>query len=81
MATGVFSLRKVYIRQYQNVNNNNFASWPESATYGYYGAGYLQYFGDVCLITRLDFSNETVSDPGKNLPTARNVSAAVSNSN
>jgi hypothetical protein len=66
MATGVFSLRKVYIRQYQNVDNRNFASWPESATYGYFGGG----VGPInhCTITRLDFSNNVMSSPGKNLP-------------
>ena len=31
-------------------------------------------------ITRLDFSNETVSNPGKNLPTARNSVGATSSS-
>jgi hypothetical protein len=78
MATGVFSLRKVYIKQYQNVDNRNFASWPESAIYGYYGGG--QSPSIRCSITRLDFSNETVSDPGKNLPTARYSLAATSSS-
>jgi len=35
MTSGVFGLRKVYKKQVENVDNNNFASWPESATYGY----------------------------------------------
>jgi len=74
MATGVFGLRKVYIRQYQNVDNKNFASWPESATYGYYGSG------TVNTISRLDFSSETVIDPGKNFPTARSNMGGVSSS-
>jgi hypothetical protein len=75
MATGVFSLRKVYIKQYQNVDNRNFASWPESATYGYYGGGVSN-----STITRLDFSNETVSNPGKNLLSARSKLSATSSS-
>jgi hypothetical protein len=78
MATGVFSLRKVYIRQYQNVDNRNFASWPESAIYGYYGGGGP--FPYMNTITRLDFSSETISLPGKNLPSSRGNLAAVSSS-
>jgi hypothetical protein len=79
MATGVFGLRKVYIKQNENIDNRNFASWPESATYGYYVGGFFP-GGNVCVISRLDFSNETVSDPGKNLPTARAYLTAVSSS-
>ena len=61
----IFSLNKVKIEQIKNVENNNFASWPESATYGYFGGGSPPITN---LISRLDFSNETASDPGKNLP-------------
>ena len=78
MATGVFSLRKVYIRQYQNVDNRNFASWPESAIYGYFGGGVTSTI--INTISRLDFSNETTSDPGKNLPSARSRLTATSSS-
>ena len=140
MATGVFGLRKVYIRQNENIDNRNFASWPESATYGYFGGGYLPppaavhgelssgysrkivifdysneslcitsdlptdrrnmsgvsnnsygYFGGgfgapdastgtVCAIVRIDFSNSSVSLPGKNLPSSGFSLTAVSNS-
>jgi hypothetical protein len=140
MATGVFSLRKVYIKQNENIDNRNFASWPESAVYGYFGGGYLpppaashgvpssgydiriftldysnENIGEIpatitgshraavsnnfygyyaggsippgspgttvsCTITRLDFSNNTASNPGKNLPTSAYVLSATSNS-
>ena len=72
----IFSLNKVKIEQIKNVENNNFASWPESATYGYFGGGSPPITN---LISRLDFSNETVSNPGKNLPTTRRAAATGSN--
>jgi hypothetical protein len=78
MATGVFGLRKVYIKQNENIDNRNFASWPESATYGYFGGGFTP--PQINTITRLDFSNETVSVPGKNLPSSRLRLSAVSSS-
>jgi hypothetical protein len=73
----IFGLTSVYDRQVLNIEQNNFINWPESATYGYYGGGFN---GSVYIntITRLDFSNETVSDPGKNLPTARRELATTS---
>jgi len=74
----VFSLQQVKKLQVQNVIDNNFASWPESGNYGYYGGGSTP-FGPIFTISRLDFTNETVSDPGNNLPTARQSIAAVSN--
>ena len=74
----VFSLQEVKKLQVQNVIDNNFASWPESGNYGYYGGGSTP-FGPIFTISRLDFTNETVSDPGNNLPTARQSIAAVSN--
>ena len=78
MAQGIFGLKKVYKKQYQNVKDGNFASWPESATYGYFGGGQTPTLLNT--ITRLDFSNETVSDPGKNLPSARGSIDATSSS-
>ena len=78
MASGVFGLRKVYKKQVQNVTDNNFASWPESAIYGYYAGGSTPSY--INTITRLDFANETVSDPGNNLPTVRIYLAATSSS-
>ena len=73
----VFGLRKVYINQVQNITDNNFASWPESATYGYYGGGYnLPFLSSF--ITRLDFSNETVSDLSNKMPVERKTMTATS---
>jgi hypothetical protein len=74
----IFSLQEVKELQIQNVNDNNFESWPEGATYGYYGGGGLP--GIINTISRLDFFNESVSDPGNNLPTARGFLSAVSTS-
>jgi hypothetical protein len=49
-----------------------------SKTYGYFGGGIS--VGYSSIISRLDFSNETVSDsPTRNLPTARSDLAATSN--
>jgi hypothetical protein len=73
MAQGVFGLKKVYRKQYENVVNKNFSSWPESSTYGYFAGGVI-----VSTIIRLDFSNETINNPGKNLPSARFSIAATS---
>jgi uncharacterized membrane protein len=37
-------------------------------------------FGGICTISRLDFSNETISNPGNNLPAGRyNMSSMSSN--
>ena len=79
MAQGIFGLDRVYKKQVQNVKNDNFESWPESATYGYFGGGIVH--GLVYVqVDRLDFSNETTSAPGNDLPEARYVLAAVSSS-
>jgi hypothetical protein len=78
MASGVFGLKKVYKRQVENINNGNFASWPEGATYGYFGGG--NDGNRICTITRLDFSNETANNPGNNLPSESQLLAAISNS-
>jgi len=43
MAQGIFGLDRVYKKQVQNVKNDNFESWPESATYGYFGGGCTPY--------------------------------------
>ena len=74
----VFSLEEVRALQVKNISQNNFKYWPESAVYGYFGGGFAP--PSINTITRLDFSNETVSDPGKNLPTATSGLAAVSSS-
>jgi hypothetical protein len=74
----VFGLNTVYEKQLENIANGNFASWPEGATYGYFGGGATPTL--INTITRLDFSNETISNPGNNLPTAVQDSAATSSS-
>ena len=57
-----------------------------SSSYGYFGGGESPNptpppaFIRINTISRLDFSNETVSNPGKNLPTSRDLLAAVSSS-
>jgi len=62
------SLRLAQARQQLSaVSNSN---------YGYFGGG-----SSTCTIDRLDFSNETVSEPSSELTQARNGLAAVSNSN
>ena len=78
MARGIFGLDRVYKKQVQNIKDDNFESWPESATYGYFGGGYSP--PQVGTIDRIDFSNETTSAPGNNLTQARNALAAVSSS-
>ena len=81
MVRGIFGLDKVYKKQVQNVKNDNFESWPESATYGYFGGGFKPPSSPnyVNRVDRLDFSNETTSAPGNNLPQARERLAATSN--
>ena len=69
----VFGLTAIYERQVENIANDNFESWPESATYGY--------FGGSTPVDRIDFSNDTVSAPGNNLTEARDYLGVVSNSN
>ena len=75
----VFGLTSIYERQVENIANDNFESWPESATYGYFGGGFSNpppISHDR--IDRIDFSNETVSLVGDILPQARRSLAAVS---
>jgi hypothetical protein len=80
MATGVFSLKKVYKRQFQNVKDNNFASWPEQARYAYFGGGIITPVPvtRVSNTDRLDFATETRTTPTSKLSPARNGLAAVS---
>ena len=49
----------------------------ESNSYGYFGGGQLPPITDK--VDRLDFSSETISVLGNNLPTARQDLAALSN--
>ena len=67
------------VRSGAAVANSGSSFRRNSKTYGYFGGGgnFPVY---IDTITRLDFSNETVSDPGNNLPTVRGESAATSSS-
>ena len=67
----VFGLNSVYDKQVENVDNNNFESWPEGATYGYIAGGGSSVPSYFSIIIRLDFSNDSFSTPGNNLPTAK----------
>ena len=58
----IFSLNEVRTEQVKNIANDNFESWPESATYGYFGGG--DDGTDLSTINRLDYQVEVVSDPG-----------------
>ena len=72
MPAGIFGLKKTYKKQILD-------QWPELAEYGYFAGGFAP--TRVCTIERLDFSNETTSNPPTNLTQARTSLAAVSNSN
>jgi len=50
------------------------------SSYGYIGGCRFSQLTYICIVTRLDFSNETVSNPGNNLPTSRAYLGATSNS-
>ena len=78
---GVFGLRETRIEKIKNISTSSFRYWSESAKYGYFGGGQIAPINSsvTSIITRLDFSNETVSDPGKNLPTGRSSATGVSN--
>ena len=47
-------------------------------SYGYFGGGGSP---NSCTIARLDFSNEVVSDTGKNLPADNSTRIGLTNSN
>ena len=79
MARGIFGLDRVYKKQVQNIKDDNFESWPESATYGYFAGGFVNPGGQVNTVDRLDLFTEATSVPGNNLSQARNGLAAVSN--
>ena len=80
MAQGIFGLDRVYKKQVQNVTNDNFESWPESATYGYFVAGIDPAVSPayVDTVDRIDFSSETRSLLGDNLPQGRSRLAPTS---
>ena len=75
----VFSLKEVRSLQIQNVSEGNFKYWNESAIYGYFGGGNIPSGPtNISTISRLNFSNETVSNPGNNLPSTTSNLVAVS---
>jgi len=74
-----FGLNTVYDRQVLNVEQRNFLNWTESATYGYYAGGSASTTTDSTTINRIDFFNEVVSLPGKNLPSGLGGVGAVYN--
>ena len=67
----VFGLNSVYDKQVENIESNSLASWPESATYGYFGGGLSPTGPNSSTTTadtlRLDFSNNTITNPGKSI--------------
>ena len=78
----IFSLNEIRTEQIKNIANDNFESWPESATYGYFAGG-LDPAGSpiyVDTVDRIDFSSETTSLPGNDLPSGRWHFATVSSS-
>ena len=74
----IFSLKEVRTEQIKNINDNNFESWPESATYGYFGGGGIP--SSVATIDRIDFFSETIIILTDKLSQRRTVLAAVSSS-
>ena len=64
----VFGKNSIYEKQVENIDNNNFESYLEIATYGYFGGGFAPPY--VTTIDRIDFSNET-TPTGNNLPQPR----------
>lgn len=63
----VFGLNYIYDRQVDNVENRNFFYWREQPIYGYLGGGLTNPSTSISTVSRIDFSNETVSNPDKNL--------------
>jgi hypothetical protein len=79
MQGDVFGLNRVYEQQVRNVENRNFASWPEGGLYGYFGGGTTSSV-NFSTIDRLDFSTETVTTPGPKLSASKDGIAATSSS-
>ena len=75
----VFSLKEAKELQIKNVSEGNFKYWPEGATYGYFAGGYNPSGIRLCTIYRLDFSSETISAPGKNLPSTAEYPGSIVN--
>ena len=71
MPNDVFGLNTVYDRQVES-------TWPESNVYGYFAGGNTGV--NVCTIDRLDFSTETVSEPGSSLSVAKIRATGFNNS-
>ena len=73
----VFGLNYVYDRQVENIENRNSFQWREDPIYGYTLGGVNPAASAICNVTRLDFSNETVSLPVKDLVATRNANSPV----
>ncbi len=76
MATGVFGLNKVYRKQYENIKEKNLSYLTESNIHGYVGGGSSPTL--ISSIERIEFSNDTISSPGKSLDNALERTAATS---
>jgi hypothetical protein len=61
----VFGLNFVYDRLVDNIENRNTFYWREQPIYSYFSGG--QTPGEISTVNRLDFSNETVTNPDKNI--------------
>lgn len=61
-----FGLGYINEQQVENFLNRNFQNWPESFTYGYSSGGTTP--TSISTVIRTDFSNETASNPGNNMP-------------
>ena len=70
----VFGLNAVYDRQVENITNNNFTSWTETNSYGYYAGG----SPNISTISKIDFASETVTNPA-NLPDGWSSATDASN--
>jgi hypothetical protein len=73
----VFGLNFVYDRQVENIENRNFSQWREQPIYGYFMAGLISSPTDISTVSRFDFSNETVTNPDKNMSNTTHHNSAV----
>jgi hypothetical protein len=58
-----FGLSTVYDKQVENYSNRNYSSWPEGASFSYYGGTYAR-----SSVERLDILTETITSLKNNLP-------------
>jgi hypothetical protein len=76
----VFSLQEARAEQVKNVSFNDakFSFWPEGAVRGYYVGGATPAAPFSATIERINFSDETRTLPGFNLPAGRGFMSGVS---